>query len=142
MSTMLIQSDTLSDIADAIRSKTGGSNTMTPLEMPTEISNIPTGGGGASILQIGSVTPSAYSGYSNSYTCDKQGTLYVGILKQNSISNPSVNKNGTGLSLTTNFGTATWWYTSSSVNVGDIINLSTGNVGGGSASIRLFVLIV
>ena len=34
-----------SDIADAIRAKTGGSGTMTPAEMPTEIANIPSGGG-------------------------------------------------------------------------------------------------
>lgn len=43
MSTMLIQSGTLQDIADSIRTKTGGSNNMTPLEMPNEIANIPSG---------------------------------------------------------------------------------------------------
>lgn len=32
-----------SDIADAIRAKTGKSDTMTPAEMPTEIGNISTG---------------------------------------------------------------------------------------------------
>lgn len=36
--------DTFSDIADAIRAKTGSSATMTPAEMPTEIGNISTGG--------------------------------------------------------------------------------------------------
>lgn len=35
-----------SDIADAIRAKTGKSDTMTPAEMPTEIANISGGGGG------------------------------------------------------------------------------------------------
>lgn len=35
--------DTFSDIADAIRAKTGKSDTMTPAEMPTEIGNISTG---------------------------------------------------------------------------------------------------
>lgn len=44
MSNLLIQSDTLSDIADAIRSKTGNADLMTPLEMPDEISSIITGG--------------------------------------------------------------------------------------------------
>lgn len=34
------------DIADAIRAKTGKSDTMTPAEMPTEIANISGGGGG------------------------------------------------------------------------------------------------
>lgn len=45
MSTMLIQSGTLDDIADAIRAKTGGSASMTPLQMPTQIASIPSGGG-------------------------------------------------------------------------------------------------
>lgn len=35
--------DIFSDIADAIRAKTGKSDTMTPAEMPTEIGNISTG---------------------------------------------------------------------------------------------------
>lgn len=35
-----------SDIADAIRAKTGKSDTMTPAEMPTEIGSISGGGGG------------------------------------------------------------------------------------------------
>lgn len=35
-----------SDIADAIRAKTGKSDTMTPAEMPTEIASISGGGGG------------------------------------------------------------------------------------------------
>lgn len=45
MSTMLIQSGTLDDIADAIRSKTGKVASMTPLEMPDEIESISGGGG-------------------------------------------------------------------------------------------------
>lgn len=43
MSTLLIQSGTLDDIADAIRAKTGKVASMTPLEMPDEIADI-TGG--------------------------------------------------------------------------------------------------
>lgn len=50
MSTMLIQSGTLDDIADAIRSKTGKVASMTPLEMPDEIESISGGGGGLPIL--------------------------------------------------------------------------------------------
>lgn len=50
MSTMLIQSGTLDDIADAIRAKTGSSASMTPLQMPTQIASIPSGGGGVNIL--------------------------------------------------------------------------------------------
>lgn len=36
------------DIADAIRAKTGGTDTMKPVEFPTQIAAIPTGGGGSS----------------------------------------------------------------------------------------------
>lgn len=53
--------DTFSDIADAIRAKTGSSATMTPAQMPTEIASI--GGGGVELIYlrdkincIGSVT--------------------------------------------------------------------------------------
>lgn len=43
MSSYIIQSQTLTDIADAIRNKTGSSSTLTPLEMPNAIANIPSG---------------------------------------------------------------------------------------------------
>ena len=46
MSEYLIQDTTLTDIADAIREKTGKTDTMTPLEMPGEIASIQGGGGG------------------------------------------------------------------------------------------------
>ena len=46
MSEYLIQDTTLTDIADAIRGKTGKTDTMTPLEMPGEIASIQGGGGG------------------------------------------------------------------------------------------------
>lgn len=46
MSTYLINSGTLDDIADAIRAKTGGSANITPLEMPEEIASISGGGHG------------------------------------------------------------------------------------------------
>lgn len=43
MSSYIIQSQTLTDIADAIRNKTGSSSTLTPLEMPNAIANISSG---------------------------------------------------------------------------------------------------
>lgn len=43
--------DTFSDIADAIRAKTGKSDTMTPAEMPTEIASI-SGGGGIELIYL------------------------------------------------------------------------------------------
>ncbi len=45
MAQYIIEDTTLADIADAIRGKTGKSAAMTPLEMPEEITNIPTGSG-------------------------------------------------------------------------------------------------
>lgn len=44
MSEYLIQSETLEDIADAIRSKTGGSALIAPEDMADEIESIQTGG--------------------------------------------------------------------------------------------------
>lgn len=42
---VVVLDDTLTDIADAIRSKTGDSATMTPGQMPAQIASIPSGGG-------------------------------------------------------------------------------------------------
>ena len=50
MSEYLIQDTTLTDIADAIREKTGKTDTMTPLEMPGEIAAIQGGGGGGAAV--------------------------------------------------------------------------------------------
>ena len=57
MSSLIIQSGTLDDIADAIRAKDGDSSIMTPVEMATRIANIPSGGGGTRhyIVQDGQV---------------------------------------------------------------------------------------
>lgn len=45
MADRLIQTGTLTDIADAIRAKTGGSSLIAPEDMPTEIASISGGGG-------------------------------------------------------------------------------------------------
>jgi len=70
MAEYLIQDSTLTDIADAIRAKTGGSSAMTPAEMVTEIAAIPSGGGG--VLQadnwqvyVGTVTQVSQGAYVN-----------------------------------------------------------------------------
>lgn len=42
---VVVLDDTLYDIADAIRAKTGGSADMTPSQMPAQIASIPSGGG-------------------------------------------------------------------------------------------------
>lgn len=44
MSDYLIQSETLADIADAIRAKTGGSALINPEDMASKIESIPSGG--------------------------------------------------------------------------------------------------
>ena len=49
MSLYSIQDTTLTDIADAIRSKTGKTASMTPIEMPDEIASI-SGGGSATLI--------------------------------------------------------------------------------------------
>lgn len=61
MSTLLIQSGTLDDIADAIRAKTGKVASMTPLEMPDEIESISGGGEKASTLVITKDTSGSYA---------------------------------------------------------------------------------
>lgn len=50
MSEYSIQDTTLSEIANAIRAKTGKNNAMTPLEMPSEIGSISGGGGSGEII--------------------------------------------------------------------------------------------
>lgn len=44
--------DTFQAIANAIRAKTGKSDTMTPAEMPTEIASISGGGGGSGYIPV------------------------------------------------------------------------------------------
>lgn len=79
MSTMLIQSGTLDDIADAIRAKTGGVNTMTPLEMPTEIASIVGGGGDITLLHSEGLTRSQINGDTHTIYTFTQAydTIYV-----------------------------------------------------------------
>ena len=62
MSEYLIQDTTLTDIADAIREKTGKTDTMTPLEMPGEIASIQGGGGGGASVSPKEVNFIDYDG--------------------------------------------------------------------------------
>ena len=52
MATWIIQSQTLTDIADAIRAKTGSAAEIQVSDLATEISNIPTGGDPFTIIKI------------------------------------------------------------------------------------------
>ena len=56
MADYLIHDSTLEDIADAIRSKTGGSSLIVPEDMPTEIASISGGGLPTGMTYIGSGT--------------------------------------------------------------------------------------
>lgn len=64
MSAYLIQDTTLTAIADAIRSKTGGSSPLTPDQMALAISDITTGSGGDSSSEDGFISRAATS-YTN-----------------------------------------------------------------------------
>ena len=46
MSKYVIDSSTLTSIADAVRAKTGSTNTIKVSDIPTAIANLPSGGGG------------------------------------------------------------------------------------------------
>lgn len=46
---VVVLDDTMTNIANAIRSKTGGSATMTPGQMPAQIMSIPSSGGGIGV---------------------------------------------------------------------------------------------
>jgi len=62
MSTLLVQSGTFDDIADAIRAKTGKVASMTPLEMPQEIASISGGGGSGVTILSGTTEPTSSQG--------------------------------------------------------------------------------
>lgn len=76
----IINDTTLQAIADAIRAKTGSASSMTPLEMPTEIASIPTGGGAEAEIAFEINTKVATTaGESYSHTAQKSGKLYLAI---------------------------------------------------------------
>ena len=52
MSKVFIEESTLTNIANAIRGKDGTTDLISPLDMPSKITNLPTGGGGGDIEPI------------------------------------------------------------------------------------------
>ena len=78
MSEVLIQESTLSAIGDAIRSKTGSTNLMSPAEMVTAIDGIETGGGetinlmslkrSSTMKSYGNTSSAVYGGSAFSFT--------------------------------------------------------------------------
>lgn len=79
MSTMLIQSTTLEDIADAIRTKTGESDLMTPLEMPSAIDAIPSGGEDRLLYYNIKSIPTYTSQQNVDYVTDYTGSVNIMI---------------------------------------------------------------
>ena len=61
MSNAIITNSTLEDIADAIRAKTGSSDTMLPSEMAGKISNIPSGSSGWTLVWTNDSPGNAFS---------------------------------------------------------------------------------
>ena len=110
MSLLVINANTLTAIANAIRGKTGGVDTMTPLEMPDEITNIPTGGGGIDITQYtgrgGSVRTAAQT---NTISLDSSKEYFViGFVRLNYSVNiqsihPTITSDGTMEELLNNY---------------------------------------
>lgn len=62
---VVVLDSTLTNIANAIRSKTGGSATMTPGQMPAEIASISGGGGDPNITSGQLIIPSGWSSGTN-----------------------------------------------------------------------------
>ena len=61
MSSLIIQSETLTSIANAIRAKTGNNGTLTPSQMATEIGNISSGGGDSGGSSSASISSANFS---------------------------------------------------------------------------------
>ena len=61
MANVLIEQDTMADIADAIRGKNGSVSTYTPAQMVTAIANIPTGGGSPNIQALSVTANGTYT---------------------------------------------------------------------------------
>lgn len=61
MANVLIEQDTMADIADAIRGKNGSVSTYTPAQMVTAIANIPTDGGSPNIQALSVTANGTYT---------------------------------------------------------------------------------
>ena len=149
MSTMLIQSGTLDDIADAIRAKTGGSASMTPLQMPTEIANIPSGGEDGVIVVYVDTSPNFVANQLFTYTAPKTGKCsvsYYTVMRQTGATvkvndgssiTPTYSRNVPSGSL--NFG---YYFYEFNVVKNDTITVQLNYQGGSNNNHREFIVAV
>lgn len=79
MSVRKINESTLTDIADAIRAKTGGIALINPEDMANEIDGIPTGGGGGGefVKKTGTFTLNSDYTYADTMASGYNGSLLV-----------------------------------------------------------------
>lgn len=142
MSLMFIDSDTLSDIADAIRTKKGTSNEMTPLDMPTEIASIPSGGGGGEVYEYDSGTSHYFREVTKTVTIQNSGTLYVMVGENYSSQRSTMTVNGTPVSATqSDYNYIGFTYFTTSINAGDEVAVTFYGNGGGSTGYRMLIAV-
>ncbi len=88
MSNYLIQDSTLTDIADAIRAKSGSQATIDVADFATEIENLPSGGGGQPALTWKWTSPGNADNYT--YTVPEDGTYIILVHRSgNTVTLPS-----------------------------------------------------
>lgn len=106
MSKAIITESLLSDIADAIRAKTGESADMTPTEMADAIATI--SGGGSAVLGTKSITQNGtYNASSDNYDGYSQVTVNVsGGVTPTGTKQISITQNGTTTEDVTNYASA------------------------------------
>lgn len=87
--TSTISDQYLTDIADAIRSKNGSSDTYTPPQMATAINALDTGGGGSANIQELTVTPTTSVQTFNASGIDGYKPVNVGAMPLGVVTAPS-----------------------------------------------------
>lgn len=137
MSRAYITETLLTNIANAIRNKLGGSATYTPAQMATAIASIPTGGGGTVNLQSKTATPTtaqqtitADAGY------DGLSDVIVDAMPSGTAGTPTANKTVNGHTATvTPSVTNTTGYISGGTISGTPVTVSASELVSGSDTI-------
>ena len=142
MSLMFIDSDTLSDIADAIRTKKGTSNEMTPLDMPGEIASIPTPTGSGEAYEYNSGTSHYFGEVTKTVTIQNSGTLYVMVGENYSSQRSTMTVNGISVSATqSDYNYIGFTYFTTPIQGGDEVAVTFYGNGGGSTGYRMLIAV-